>query len=158
MFEKYSEDALRCLFYAREAVSEHGGGMIEPEHIVLGVLLGAPSAIPRFATPDDFADSLRTRLLVDQVRAEEKLSPGVEIPFAETAVNVLKRAAREADDFRSAHIEPEHLLLGVLVNASGVAADALHDAGVKTDAIGSSCRHPRAVTQQRSDLSPFART
>ncbi len=134
MFEKYSEDALRCLFYAREAVSEHGGGMIEPEHIVLGVLLGAPSAIPRFATPDDCADSLRTRL-VDQVRAEEKLSPGVEIPFAETAVDVLKRAALEADDLRSAHIEPEHLLLGVLVNASRVAADALHDAGVETEAI-----------------------
>jgi ATP-dependent Clp protease ATP-binding subunit ClpA len=73
--------------------------------------------------------------LVARINSGEKLSTDIEIPFTDLAKDALKRAALEADDSRSAHIEPEHLLLGVLVNASGFAADALRDAGVEIEPI-----------------------
>ena len=129
VFEKYSEDALRSLFYARHAVSEHGGAEILPEHVVLGVLIGAPATIQRFAANLESAESLRARL-VAHIGRVEKLATEVEIPFAEPTREALLQSAIEADEWQGGHIEPEHLLLGVLVKTSGVAADALLDAGV----------------------------
>lgn len=134
MFEKYSEDALRSLFHARRAVSEHGGAQIEPEHIVLGVLTGAPTAVQRFVATQESTETLRARL-VAQVPAGERVSEGAEIPFAEGTKEALHQTAIEADELKGGHIEPEHLLLGVLVKTSGAAADALHEAGVEIRAI-----------------------
>jgi ATP-dependent Clp protease ATP-binding subunit ClpC len=38
MFERYTERALRVLFFARAAVSERNSTAIQPEHLLLGLL------------------------------------------------------------------------------------------------------------------------
>lgn len=134
MFEKYSEASLRALFYARTAVSEHGGSEILPEHLVLGVLTGAPESIDRFAATRRSAKSLRARLL-EHVHSGEGPAPDVELPFADSTREVLLRAEVEAEVLQSLHVDPEHLLLGILVKTSGAAADTLQEAGVTTGPI-----------------------
>ena len=38
MFDRYTEQARRALFFARFEVSQLGGTAIEPEHILLGLI------------------------------------------------------------------------------------------------------------------------
>ena len=134
MFERYSEEAKRTLFFARYAVAEHGGTQLEPEHLLLGVLRADPEAVLRFAASDVPIDAIRARL-VASVADDAKLPATHEIRFSERSRIALERAQVEADDLSDAHIRPEHLILGLLVKTSGEANVVLRDAGVQMSAM-----------------------
>ena len=134
MFERYSDEARRTLFFARDAVTEHGGTQLEPEHLLLGVLRADPDAILRFASPDVPIDAIRARLVAN-VADDTKPPLAKEIRFSERLKVALERAQIEANDLSDANIRPEHLILGVLVKSSGDAIVVLRDAGVQTSAI-----------------------
>jgi ATP-dependent Clp protease ATP-binding subunit ClpC len=134
MFERYSEEARRTLFFARDAVTEHGGTQLEPEHLLLGVLRADPDAILRFASPDVPIDAIRARL-VAKVADDTKPPLANQIPFSRRLKVAMERAQLEADDLSDSNIRPEHLILGVLVKGSGDATVVLMDAGVRISAI-----------------------
>ena len=50
MFERYTEDARRVLFYARYEASELGSTSINPEHILLGLIRDAAPRIKHLFT------------------------------------------------------------------------------------------------------------
>jgi ATP-dependent Clp protease ATP-binding subunit ClpC len=134
MFERYSEEARRTLFFARYAVAEHGGTQLEPEHLLLGVLRADPEAVLRFVSPDVALDVIRARLVAN-VADDTKLPKTHEIRFSERLRIALERAEVEADDLADANIRPEHLILGLLVKTSGEANVVLRDAGVQMSAM-----------------------
>ncbi len=134
MFERFAEDSRVALFYARLAISEHGGTQIEPEHLVLGVLRGAPEAIRRFTAAGVDAESLTARLNLS-IASENKQPDSYEARFSRGAVAALERASIEASDLGNAEIRSEHLILGVMVKTTGEAAEALREAGVTISAI-----------------------
>jgi len=134
MFERYNENARRTLFFSRYEASQMGGLMIEPEHIVLGVLRDSPDVILRFADPGAAAETIRARL-ESWFTAAKPIPTSVEIPFSESGKAALRQSAVEADALGNKTIRPEHLILAVLVQTSGPGARALQDAGVVPDAI-----------------------
>jgi ATP-dependent Clp protease ATP-binding subunit ClpC len=134
MFERFDEPARKTLFLAFLAVREHGGTHIQPEHVVLGILSLEPSTIGRFASSVGAIEALRVRLDAG-LPAGPKVPEEHEIPFSEATKDALQRAVIEADDLKNSHVQPEHLLLGVMVKTSGEAVDALHEAGVQIGAI-----------------------
>jgi heme-degrading monooxygenase HmoA len=142
MFERFDEAARRALFFSRYAVSQLGGERIEPEHLVIGVLRGAPEAVVRFARSGETGDGLRARLEGGTV-PHEKVTTSVEIEFSPEAHDVLQQVPVEADELKNVSIRPEHLVLAVLVKTSGTAAQVLHEAGVNAAAIRGYLRsHP----------------
>jgi ATP-dependent Clp protease ATP-binding subunit ClpA len=134
MFERYTESARRVLFFARYEVTQHGGLTIEPEHVLLGVVREAPAGVGRFARTGS-PEMLRQLLTGPDAGPPERVSTSVEIPFSAATKAVLERAHREADALPTRFIAPEHLVLGILLEESGRACRALHDAGVDADAI-----------------------
>lgn len=134
MFERYTEAARRTLFFARSAVTEHGGTQIEPEHLLLGVLRGDSEAVLRFAASNVATDAIRTRLEA-AIADDTKLPSGHEIPFSPRLKMALERAPIEANDLSDANIRTEHLILGVLVKTSGTGVDVLTKAGVHLSSI-----------------------
>lgn len=113
MFERYTENARRVLFFARYESSQLGDLQITIEHLLLG--LGR-------ATTGTAARILRERgISIEDIRQEiarhsavrEKVSTSVEIPFNNETKRVLQFAAEEADGLRHSHIGTEHLLQGV---------------------------------------------
>jgi ATP-dependent Clp protease ATP-binding subunit ClpC len=46
MFERYTEQARRVIFFARYATSELGAECIETEHLLLGLLRGDAALVP----------------------------------------------------------------------------------------------------------------
>jgi len=134
MFERFSEDAKRALFFARYEVTQIGGLSITPEHIVLGVLRGSPDAILRFAREGETAGSIRARI-EPAIAAPDKVITSVEIPFSLDCRDVIERTPIEADDLGNPTIMPEHIVLAVMEKSFGEATRALNDAGVQLDAI-----------------------
>ena len=127
MFERFTDEARQTLFFSRYAVTERGGDVIEPEHVVLGAIR-QPDAFPIKLPPgglNAIEEALNARI---SRHARPTLSQ--EIPFSMATRAVIERAAQEADDLRNVEIRTGHLLLGILVKTDGVAAQTLREAGI----------------------------
>jgi ATP-dependent Clp protease ATP-binding subunit ClpC len=122
MFERYTEGARRALFFARYEAAQTGGGSVEAEHLLLG-LIHDPRAI-RCVIERPQLDGLRSDVLKRMVVSAPQ-SVSVEIPFSSQAKRALQFAAQEADTLQDHHIGAEHLLLGLLREQQSAAAQVL---------------------------------
>src|SRR4026207_402240 len=104
MFERYTEEARRVLFFSRYEASQLGSISIETEHLLLG-LIREGQGIGRRIFP-------RSHLPLESIRKEiegrtvfrERVATSVEIPFSAETKRVLNFAAEEAD-----RLAPHHL-------------------------------------------------
>jgi ATP-dependent Clp protease ATP-binding subunit ClpC len=131
MFERYTEEARRALFYARFETTQRGGTSIESEHLLVGLIRetrGPVNAILAHfqVTPcrQWFEKSTPAR------RCEGTRACSVEIPFSPEVGRALTNTAAEADRLRHPHIGPEHLFLALLGEDQSVAASVLIQQGV----------------------------
>jgi tRNA-Thr(GGU) m(6)t(6)A37 methyltransferase TsaA len=129
MFERYTEDARRTLFFARYEASQLGGLTIEPEHLLLGLIR---EARVKDLLPEGLEHARRA--IEKQLQPRTRLSTSVEIPFSPPTQRILSAAAREADVLHQPYIGSEHLLIGILREDDAIAARYLHSAGVRLDA------------------------
>jgi ATP-dependent Clp protease ATP-binding subunit ClpC len=115
MFEKYTEQARRTIFFARYEVSELGGDTIDPEHLLLGLLREDKTLLPLLLHERDepAREAIRSEIEA-HIRSGEKLSTSVEISLSAEAKAALLNAAEESEGMSHKHIGTEHLLLGVL--------------------------------------------
>ncbi|RPH60690.1 MAG: hypothetical protein EHM89_08485 [Acidobacteria bacterium] len=133
-FERYTEDSRKALFFARFAVSEHGGSRIDSDHLLLGILRAAPEALTRFMASGWSLQRMQDRavaLLPPGQRVEES----VEIPFSRAAADVIVRASEEAIALTNNEVRPEHLLLVLLNFEETPTGQLLREAGLTRDAI-----------------------
>ena len=131
MFERYTENARRALFFARYEASEFGDQQIKAEHLLLGLIrvsggLAAPMLAARGISTHDVRREIEKR-----TQFGEKLSTSVEIPFYHETKMALQFAAEEADRLRHDHIGTEHLLLGLLREEKSAAATILKKEGLR---------------------------
>lgn len=94
-FDLYDEGSRQTLFFAREAVSELGGGYIEPEHLLLGLLKGHSQAVRLFLNGNASVERLASQVR-DRVLNAERVTQSLEIPFSKSARRVLKKSMDEA--------------------------------------------------------------
>jgi ATP-dependent Clp protease ATP-binding subunit ClpC len=135
MFERYTESARRALFFARYECSQLGGGAIETEHLLLGLLRGPKGLLERIlASSHISAESLRRQIEGRSV-SREKIPTSVEIPFSPQTQHTLQFAAEEADRLRHSYIGTEHLLLGLLREERSVAGAILIEHGLHVETV-----------------------
>jgi uncharacterized protein (TIGR03435 family) len=135
MFDRFTSRALQALFFARSQVSQLGSSTVEPEHILLGVLdegKGLGSRI--LARTGGTLDDLR-RDIVRRLPKRETISESDDIPFSAPCERVLQNAGEEADRLLHKAIGTEHLLLGLLREERGVAAEVLAARGLRIEAV-----------------------
>jgi ATP-dependent Clp protease ATP-binding subunit ClpA len=114
MFERYTERARRVLFFARYEASELGSRLIEPEHLLLGVIREGKGASSQMLARAHLLPADLRRKIGDRVTRLDKQPTSREIPFSDQAKHILQRAASEADRLLENHIGTEHLLLGII--------------------------------------------
>ena len=133
MFDRFSEQARRVLFVAREEVSQLGSMSIDTEHVLLGLIRQSKGLANRLLADagiplDDIRDEVLRR-----IPARSRTSTSEEIPFSPAAMRVLQHAAQEAEGLSHDYVGTEHLLLGLLREHGSVAADALTSRGLRLD-------------------------
>jgi enamine deaminase RidA (YjgF/YER057c/UK114 family) len=157
MFERYTEEARRALFFSRYEASELGSMSIEPEHLLLGLI-----RLDKGLTSRIFA---RSHLSLENIRKDiegrtvlrEKTATSVEIPFSAETKRVLQFAAEEADRLLHNHIGPEHLLLGILRKEPSVAASILVAQGLHLDTVREGINQPELAMSHEVDTSRTGR-
>ena len=125
MFERYTEQARRALFFARYEATQMGGSTIDTPHLLLGLLREGKGVVSRI--------SAQGRITLDNARSElgaaggrgPTVSTASEIPFSPSMKQVLIRAADESSELQHPSIGTEHLLLAMLHEDTGPAGALL---------------------------------
>ena len=134
MFERYTENARRTIFFARYEAGLYGSPHIETQHLLAGLLradrLLARSLLQRPGAGESIRKELRTK-----GTGRERIPNTVEIPLSGECRYVLRFAAKAAAKLRHHHVDNIHLLLGILRQEGCLAARILRDHGVQNDAL-----------------------
>jgi ATP-dependent Clp protease ATP-binding subunit ClpC len=143
MFERFTDQARRVVVLAQEEARRLNHSQIGTEHLLLG-LLREPASL---AT--EVLVSLGVSLEEVRVGVEETIGRGQTVPrglmlFTPGAKKALELSLREAKQLRHHSVGTEHLLLGLLGEGRGVAAQVL---------VGRGADHAR-VREQVQALLP----
>lgn len=135
MFERFTEQARRVLFFARYEASQLGSNAIGTEHLLLGLLREGKGLTGRIFDRAH-VDGMAVHMEISDAAADRpKIATSVEITLAAEAKAALQHAADEADSLRHAHIGGEHMLLGLLHLRDSVAGAILARAGLRLEAV-----------------------
>ncbi|HUJ51287.1 MAG TPA: Clp protease N-terminal domain-containing protein [Bryobacteraceae bacterium] len=129
MFERYTEKARRCIFFARYEASMFGSPYIESEHLLLGILREDKALANRVLRSYDAIQSIRKQIEASTT-IREKVSTSVDLPLSHECQRVLAYGAEEAERLNHEHIAPEHMLLGLLREEQCFAAELLRERGL----------------------------
>jgi ATP-dependent Clp protease ATP-binding subunit ClpC len=127
MYERFSQDARRAVFFADREARQAGSPYLEPEHLLLGLTHEADSKANQLFALAAHAESFRKQL---EAVAPLKASKPVDVPVSNTCQRVLVHTVEEADQLGSRQIGTEHLLLGLLRENESRAAELLASAGI----------------------------
>ena len=158
MFERYTERARRVIFYARVEASQVGSTTIETEHLMLGLIREDKNLTNRFLRNHSSIESIRKEI-EGRTTIREKVSTSIDLPLSNECKRILAYAAEEAERLNHRHIGTEHLLLGILREEKCVAAEILHERGLRLNAIREELIHNAMPPSPRSmfnDPPPFS--
>ena len=134
MFERYTERARRAIFFARYEASQFGSPYIEAEHLLLGIVREDEALAKRLRRSRGSAGAIRKQI-ESRTPIREKVSTSVDLPLSEECKHVLRYADEEAQLLGHRHIGTEHLLLGLLRDEKGIAAEILRQYGLRLTSI-----------------------
>jgi ATP-dependent Clp protease ATP-binding subunit ClpA len=126
VFERFTDRARRAVVLAQEEARRLHHGYIGTEHILLGLIAEEDGLAARVLILNSF-DHETVRQAVTEiigVGAEGEALMG-HIPFTPRAKKVLELSLREALHLNHNYIGTEHILLGVIREGQGVAAQIL---------------------------------
>jgi enamine deaminase RidA (YjgF/YER057c/UK114 family) len=144
MFERYTEDARRALFFSRYEATQLGNWSIAPEHLLLGIVRQPGPTVTQFlAEAGSSPDRIREAVTNHVSSPADSTPTTAEIPFSDATRQALRRAATEADHLGHDDIAPEHLLLGILLDGTSAAASVLEADGVTIDSLRAAAEDAR---------------
>ena len=132
MFERYTEKARRVIFFARYEASQFGSPYIETEHLLLGLLREDKRIVQMFFGSHFFVEEIRKKVEQHTI-IREKVATSVDLPLSNESKRVLTYAAEEAERLDHKRIGTEHLLLGLMRENEGFAAQLLNEAGLRLE-------------------------
>jgi ATP-dependent Clp protease ATP-binding subunit ClpC len=130
MFERYTENARRAIFFARYEASQFGASQIEAEHILLGIFREDKKLTARVLEPARSVESIR-RELESRTLERKRIPTGMDLPLSAEAKCALAFASNESALLGDRHIGTEHLLLGILRTEGSIAAEVLYSHGLR---------------------------
>jgi len=134
MFERFTERARRVVVHAQEEARELSHNYIGTEHLLLG-LMREPESIAARALRELEISQEAAREQVIQMIGRGKKEPSGHIPFTPRAKKVLELSLREALQLGHNYIGTEHILLGLVREGEGVAAQVLISLGGKLSRV-----------------------
>ena len=134
MFEKFTDKARRVVVLAQEEAKMLNHNYIGTEHLLLGLIHeGEGVAAKSLEALGISLDAVREQ--VQEIIGTGQTAPSGHIPFTPRAKKVLELSLREALQLGHSYIGTEHLLLGLIREGEGVAAQVLTKLGADTNRV-----------------------
>ena len=130
----FTERVRKVLALAREESARLHHEYVGTEHILLGLLRegeGVASTVMLNVGID--VDAVASLLEQTVKRGNSATVTGPDLPYTSRAKKVLELAMAEARDLNHTYVGTEHLLLGLIREEKGIAAQVLVDAGLTLD-------------------------
>jgi len=128
MFERFTDRARRVVVLAQEEARMLNHNYIGTEHILLGLIHEGEGVAARAL--ESLGISLEAvRQQVEEIIGQGQEPSGGHIPFTPRVKKVLELSLREAQQLGHNYIGTEHILLGLLLEGEGVAAQVLVNLG-----------------------------
>jgi hypothetical protein len=134
MFERFTDRARRVVVLAQEEARMLNHNYIGTEHILLGLIHeGEGVAAKALESPRHLAR--RRAQQVEEIIGQGQQAPSGHIPFTPRAKKVLELSLREALQLGHNYIGTEHILLGLIREGEGVAAQVLVKLGADLNKV-----------------------
>jgi ATP-dependent Clp protease ATP-binding subunit ClpC len=124
MFERFTDRAQRAVVLAQEEAKRLNHNHIGTEHILLGLIHEGEGVAA--ASLESLGISLEAvRQQVEGIISQGRVAPTGAMPYTPRAKKVLELSLREALQLGHHHIGTEHILLGLIREGRGAAAQVL---------------------------------
>src|SRR5690625_2844102 len=134
MFERFTDRARRVVVLAQEEARMLNHSYIGTEHILLGLIHeGDGVAAKALQSLDVSLGAVREQ--VREIIGQGQQAPSGHIPFTPRAKKVLELSLREALQLGHNYIGTEHILLGLIREGEGVAAQVLVQLGADLNRV-----------------------
>ena len=134
MFERFTDRARRVVVLAQEEAKMLNHNYIGTEHILLGLIHeGEGVAAKALESLGISLDAVREQ--VQDIIGQGQQQPTGHIPFTPRAKKVLELSLREALQLSHSYIGTEHILLGLIREGEGVAAQVLVKLGADLNRV-----------------------
>jgi ATP-dependent Clp protease ATP-binding subunit ClpC len=134
MFERFTDRARRVVVLAQEEARMLNHNYIGTEHILLGLIHeGEGVAAKALESLNISLDAVRQQ--VEEMIGQGQQAPSGHIPFTPRAKKVLELSLREALQLGHNYIGTEHILLGLIREGEGVAAQVLVKLGADLNKV-----------------------
>jgi Clp amino terminal domain, pathogenicity island component len=134
MFERFTDRARRVVVLAQEEARLLDHGYIGTEHLLLG-LTDEGEGVAAKALESLGISLAAVRQQVEAITGRGQQAPSGHIPFTSRAKKVLDLSLREAAQMGQHYIGTEHILLGLVREGDGVAAQVLVRLGVDLNRV-----------------------
>jgi ATP-dependent Clp protease ATP-binding subunit ClpC len=135
MFDRFTDRAKKVMSYARQEAQKFNHEYIGTEHVLLG-LVQEGSGVAANVLKHMSVDLEKIRHEVEKI---VKTGPTTvtmgQLPFTPRAKKVLELSMEEASQLGHNYIGTEHLLLGLIRESEGIAAQVLMNLGIKLDEV-----------------------
>jgi len=131
----FTERVRKVLAMAREEAARLHHEYVGTEHILLGLIRegeGVAAAVLQNMSVD--LDEIQQKIEDTVKKGKAQQTTGPDLPYTSRAKKVLELAMSEARELNHSYVGTEHLLLGLLREEKGIAAQVLTDAGVNLEA------------------------
>src|SRR6186997_2483920 len=131
----FTDRVRKVLQMAREEAARLHHEYVGTEHILLGLIRegeGVAAAVLTNLNVD--LEDIQQKIEETVKKGKAAAAAGPDLPYTSRAKKVLELAMTEARELNHSYVGTEHLLLGLLREEKGIAAQVLTDAGVNLDA------------------------
>jgi ATP-dependent Clp protease ATP-binding subunit ClpC len=131
----FTERVRKVLAMAREEAARLHHEYVGTEHILLGLIReGEGVAATVLQNLSVELDEIQQKIEDTVKKGKAAQTTGPDLPYTSRAKKVLELAMSEARELSHSYVGTEHLLLGLLREEKGIAAQVLTDAGVNLEA------------------------
>jgi ATP-dependent Clp protease ATP-binding subunit ClpC len=145
VFERFTDRARRVVVLAQDEARMLNHNYIGTEHILLALSREKGIAAKALESLNISLEAARQQ--VEEIIGQGETEPPSQIPFTPPAKKVLELSFRESRQLGHSYIGTEHLLLGLIREGQGVAAQVLQKLGADLNRVR------QAVIQQLSELA-----
>jgi ATP-dependent Clp protease ATP-binding subunit ClpC len=156
MFERFTDRARRVVVLAQEEARMLNHNYIGTEHILLGLIHeGEGVAAKALESLGIALEGVRQQ--VEEIIGQGQHAPSGHIPFTPRAKKVLELSLREALQLGHNYIGTEHILLGLIREGEGVAAQVLVKLGADLNRVRQQVLQLLSGYQGKPETEPGAR-